>query len=386
MSFSTQSPVSQPKHLSLAEARTALLHDYLVDNGGAERVVEVFQEMFPAAPLYTSLYTPATTLDSFAGTNIHTSFLQKLKLTKRNYKWVLPVYPAAFASFDLKQFDLLLSSTTSFAKGVRKKRSACHFCFIHTPTRFIWLYDNYIVQENLRGPKKLALDAALPLLRRWDYRAAQRVNYFIANSENTRQRVEKFYKREATVIPSPIDAARFEPSNGYDDYLLVVSRLVPYKRIDLAVAAAARLDRPLKIVGSGVDLERLKTLAGPKTEFLGRVDDTGLKELYRRCQALIFPGEEDFGLTPLEAMASGRPVIAYRAGGALETIKEGQTGLFFDEQTVDSLAATLARFDPAQFSTAELREWAEGFDKELFKQKLRRFMEEKYAEFQRGKL
>jgi glycosyltransferase involved in cell wall biosynthesis len=367
---------------TVSEAKVALLHDYLVDNGGAERVVEVFQEIFPAAPLYTSLYAPPTTLDSFAGKSIRTSFLQRFKLNKRNYKWVLPVYPFAFGSFNLAEFDILLSSTTSFAKGVRKKDDTCHFCFMHTPTRFIWLYDKYVEQENFKGVKKLALDTSLPFLRRWDYKAAQKVDYFIANSHNCRQRIEKFYRREATVIHSPIDASRFEPAAEIDDYFLVVSRLVPYKRLDLAVSAAAMTGKPLKVVGTGVDLDRLKRLAGPDTKFLGRVDDRELKQLYRRCQALIFPGEEDFGLTPLEAMASGRPVIAYRAGGALETVIDGETGLFFDEQTVTSLAAVMQNFIPENFRTQRLREWAGSFDKEQFKQKLGAFMENKYAEFQ----
>lgn len=362
--------------------KVALVHDYLVDNGGAERVVEVFQEIFPTAPLYTSVYNPPTTLDSFASKDIRPSFLQKLKPGKKRYKWLLPLFPYAFESFDLNAFDLVLSSTTAFAKGVITGPKTCHFCYINTPSRFAWRYQDYISQENFHGPKKWALDAMMPFLRNWDYTAAQRVDYFIAGSHNCRQRVEKFYRREATVIHSPIDASRFEPAGSHGDYFLVVSRLAPYKRIDLAVAAAARLGKPLKVVGSGVDLERLKKLAGPQTQFLGRVDDAELKHLYSDCLAFILPGEEDFGLTPLEAMASGRPAIAYRAGGAMETIVEGETGLFFDEQTVDSLAGAMANFGESRFQTARLRQWAEGFDKELFKQKLTAFMEEKYTEFQ----
>lgn len=362
--------------------KVALVHDYLVDNGGAERVVEVFQELFPDAPLYTSVYDPPTTLASFATKDVRTSFLQKLNPGKKRYKWLLPLFPYAFESFDLNGFDMVLSSTTAFAKGVITGPKTCHFCYINTPSRFAWRYQDYIAQENFQGPKKWTLDAIMPFLRNWDYTAAQRVDYFIAGSHNCRQRVEKFYRREATVIHSPIDASRFEPAAAHSDYFLIVSRLAPYKRIDLAVSAAAKLGKPLKVVGTGVDLERLKRLAGPQTEFLGRVDDAELHHLYRDCLAFILPGEEDFGLTPLEAAASGRPTIAYRAGGARETIVEGETGLFFDEQSADSLAAAMASFDTDQFKTARLRQWAEGFDKEIFKAKLTNFMEVKYAEYQ----
>ena len=231
------------------------IHDFLVDNGGAERVVEIFQGLFPHAPLYTSVFNPATTLSSFSepGRDIRTSFLQKLKPTKSRYKLLLPLYPYAFESFDLAAYNLVLSSTTSFAKGVITSERTCHFCYINTPTRFAWRYQDYIAQENFKGVKRLVLEAVLPFLRNWDYAAAQRVDYFIAGSHNCRRRVEKFYRREAHVIHSPIDASLFEPSNMQEDYFLVVSRLASYKRIDLAVQAAARLNKPLKVVGTGSD-------------------------------------------------------------------------------------------------------------------------------------
>ena len=367
---------------TLANARIALAHDYLVDNGGAERVVAAFQEMFEAAPLFTSVYDQATTLSDFADKDIRPSFLQKLKPTKSWYKLLLPLYPYAFESFDLSAYDVVLSSTTSFAKGIITGERTCHFCFIHTPSRFAWRYADYLSQEQAGRAKRVVLEAMLPVLRSWDFTAAQRPDYFIANSENCRRRVEKFYRREATVIHSPIDASLFAPSSSQDDYFLVVSRLASYKRLDLAVEAAARLNKPLKVVGTGSDEARLKKLAGPQTEFLGRVSDGVLRQLYARCQALIFPGEEDFGLTPLEAMASGRPVIAYRAGGALETVIEGKTGVFFDEQTLDSLTTALQNFRPDSFQPTELRAWAEKFDKKQFQARLLDFMEEKYQEFQ----
>jgi glycosyltransferase involved in cell wall biosynthesis len=362
-------------------AKVALVHDYLIDNGGAERVVEIFQEIFPQAPLYTSVYNPATTLNSFANRDIRTSFLQKFKPTKRWYKWLLPLYPYAFESFDLGDYDLVLSSTTAFAKGVITSEQTCHFCYINTPTRFAWRYQDYLSQENFQGAKRLALEVVMPFLRGWDFNAAQRVDYFIAGSHNCRRRVEKFYRREATVIHSPIDTSRFAPVADRGDYFLVVSRLASYKRIDLAIQAALKLNKPLKIVGVGSDETRLKNMAGPTVEFLGRVNDQELGRLYARCQALILPGEEDFGLTPLEAMASGRPVIAFRGGGALETVIEGETGILFDLQTVDSLSEAMLNFRAEQFSPASLRSWAEEFDKEKFKQKLLAFLEEKYQEF-----
>ena len=364
----------------------ALIHDYLAQAGGAERVVSAMHEIYPEAPLYTSVYDPSSTLPCFAEMDVRTSFLQRWPVaSKRWHKLALPFYPAAFERMDLTGYDVVLSSTSGFAKGVLTGPETCHVCYCHTPARFAWRQREYLNQS--RDGRLLApfLGGLLRRLRAWDLASAGRVDYFVANSHNVAQRIRAHYGREAAVIYPPIETSKYAPVSGdqVGDYFLVVSRLVGYKRIDLAIEACNRLRLPLRVIGTGPELPALRRLAGPTVQFLGRRPDAEVAEAYARCRALIFPGEEDFGLTPLEAMASGRPVVAYGAGGALETVVAGETGLFFPEQTPDSLAAALTQAQTIPFSPDALRAHALRFDKSLFLDRLRQFVDDARSDHQR---
>ncbi len=355
--------------------KTALVHDYLAQAGGAERVALAFHAMFPEAPLYTSVYDAKTTLPAFADMDIRTSFLQRWPFSSRRFhKLALPYFPAAFERFDFSDYDLVLSSSSSFAKGVVTPPEACHVCYCHTPSRFIWRQREYLHQSRSARALATLIGPLLNSLRAWDIESAQRVDYYVANSYNVARRIRKYYRRDvAAVVHPPVETARFAPAPPAEigGHFLVVSRLLNYKRIDLAVDACSRLQVPLRIIGDGPDGPELKRRSGPTIQFLGRLSDREVKAELSRCRALIFPGEEDFGITPLEAMASGRPVVAYGAGGALETVLEGETGLFFQEQTVDSLAAALERLTQIPFSPEALRAHALRFDSSVFEERMR---------------
>lgn len=364
--------------------KTALVHDYLAQAGGAERVAAALHSMFPAAPLYTSVHDAKATLPIFDNVDVRTSFLQRGPFSSRRFhKLALPYYPTAFERFDFSGYDLVLSSSSSFAKGVLTPPETCHVCYCHTPSRFIWRQQEYLRQSRA---SRLALGLIGPVLnhlRSWDVESANRVDYFVANSYNVARRIRKFYRRDvAAVIYPPVETAKFAPvaASEVGDHFLVVSRLLNYKRLDLAVAACNRLRVPLRVVGIGPDLPALKRIAGPTVQFLGRLSDQEVGQELARCKALIFPGEEDLGLTPVECMASGRPVVAYKAGGALETVVEGETGLFFREQTVDSLAEALTAMARASFSTEVLRKHALGFDTYVFEARLRCLIEDAMAD------
>jgi glycosyltransferase involved in cell wall biosynthesis len=346
--------------------RVAIVHDFLNQPGGAEKVVQVFAEMFPEAPIYTSVYDRDSMPDYWRSLDIRTSFLQRISPRLGVARALMPLYPTAFESFDLGSYDLVLSSTTSFAKGVVTRPATCHVCYCNNTTRFVWMYKDYVQYERLPRGARAMLPWVITPLRTWDFVAAQRVDYYVAGSHNAARRIAKYYRRESEVVHSPIDAQEFQPVADVQDYFLVISRLQPYKRIDLAVEACNRLGIPLKIAGVGPDESRLRSLAGPTIEFLGRVSDEERRHLLSHCRAFLFPGEEDFGLTPLEAMASGRPVIALRAGGALETVKEGTTGQFFDRPDPDYLAASLSSFED-RFDPQIIRAHALSFDKSTFK-------------------
>ena len=359
--------------------KTALVHDYLAQAGGAERVAAAFHTMFPLAPLYTSVYDGKATLPVFENVDVRTSFLQKWPFSLRRFhKLALPYYPAAFERFDFTGYDLVLSSSSSFAKGIVTPPETCHICYCHTPSRFIWRQQEYLYQSPFSRLVMGLINPIINNLRSWDVEGAQRVDYFVANSYNVARRIRKFYRRDvAAVIYPPVETRKFTPVGASEvgNHFLVVSRLLNYKRVDLAVAACNRLGLPLRIVGIGPDLPALKRIAGPTIQFLGRLSDQEVAQELARCKALIFPGEEDFGLTPVECMASGRPVVAYGAGGALETVVEGETGLFFREQTVDSLVKALKAMEALSFSTEVLRNHALSFDIGVFEARLRCLIE-----------
>ncbi len=359
--------------------QVALVHDYLNQMGGAERVLLAFHDLFPQAPIYTSIYEPSRVDRRFHGMDIRTSRLQRLPFIKRHHQPFLPLYPFAFESFDLRAYDLVISDSSAFAKGIVTSPDALHLCYCHTPMRWAWNYDEYVERESLGRIARLALPPFITFLRMWDYTTAGRVDYFIANSPNVAARINKYYRREAVVMPPPVETARFHLSPTRDDYFLIVSRLIPYKRIDLAIQAFNQLKLPLRIIGGGRDLQRLRALAGPTIRFMGKLSDEDVRAQMARCRAFIFPGDEDFGLTPVEAQASGRPVIAYGSGGALASVVPGVTGLFFDEQTPDALAATVGAFRDEDFDPLAIRRHAEEFDLDHFTNRFARFLEAKIA-------
>ncbi len=318
---------------------------------------------WPDAPVYTALYEERAVGDLVPAARVRTSFLQRFPLRDRAFRLYAPLYPRAFESFDLSAYDVVVSSTTAWAKGVLVRPDAVHVCYINTVSRFVFDPQRYV------GGFGIGAFAA-PVVRRlaaWDVRAAQRPTRFIANSRNVAERVLRWYGREADVLPCPVDVDRFTPGTGDGGFYVVVSRLLPYKRVDLAIAACAIAGVPLHVIGTGPDERRLKALAlGTATTFHGSVDDGARNVIVGAARAAILPGEEDFGLVPLEAAAAGRPTIAYAAGGALETIVDGETGAFFARPDPRDLAAALRAFDSSAYDPARLREHAETFRPERF--------------------
>jgi len=361
--------------------KLAIVHDYLTQMGGAEQVVKIFREIFPDAPIYTSIYNPDVMCSSFRDADIRTSFMQRLPFVKKHSRRYLPLYPYAFESFDLSEYDVVLSSSSSFAKGVITGPHTCHICYCYTPMRFVWNYHTYIEQEPFSRFTKSVLPYIIHKMRLWDEISTNRVDHFISNSSEIDKRIRKYYRRPSTIIHSPVDTSRFSIGEKDGGYYLIVSRMLPYKRIDIAIQACNKLRIPLKVVGGGRDKARLKSMAGPTVEMLGRVSDEERLRLMRECRALIFPGMEDFGLVPVEAMACGKPVIAYAGGGALDTVRVGVSGVFFNEQTPESLADAIMEFDPRQFDPYAIRKHAELFDVKVFKEQILRFVREKYSEY-----
>lgn len=354
-------------------SKIALVHDYFIQMGGAERVAEELHHLFPRAPLYTTVALKERFSPALKRADVRTSWMQRLPAPERNFRQYFLLYPFAVESLDVSQYDLVVSSSSGYAKGVRRGRGV-HVCYCHTPTRWVWRYEDYAARERFGPLKRRALPLLMAHLRKWDLRAAERPDYFVANSHVVAERIAECYGREAVVIPPPIDVDRFTPSPEVDDYYLVLSRLVPYKRIDLAVEACTRLQRPLVVIGDGPDRRRLQRAAGANVKFLGRLPDEIVNRYLSRCRALLFPGEEDFGMTPLEANAAGRPVIAYRAGGATETVLEGVTGVFFNHATGGSLAAAIEEFESQAWRPAKLREHAARFDRSVFAARMRDFL------------
>jgi glycosyltransferase involved in cell wall biosynthesis len=364
-----------------AKLKIALAHDYLNQYGGAERVLEELHTLFPSAPVYTSMYWPERMSPIIRGLDVRTSFMQRLPLVTRNHQPFLLLYPLAFESFDLSEYDVVISNSSAFCKGVITPPGTLHICYCLTPMRWVWNYHGYVERERLGTAARLVLPAAISQLRSWDVATAQNVDRFLAISRTVAARIRKYYRRDANVIYPPVNCDAFQlPPPRVEDYYLIVSRLIPYKRIDLAVDAFTRLGIRLKIVGSGGrDLPTLRGRAGRNVEFVGRVSDAELKQLYASCRALVFPGEEDFGIAPLEANASGRPVIAYAGGGALDTVVDGQTGILFERQEADSLIGAVRRVEGTPWDSDQLRAHARKFDSQVFRDRLRQFVGESVA-------
>jgi glycosyltransferase involved in cell wall biosynthesis len=362
--------------------RVAIVHDWLNQIGGAEGVLETLVEMFPGAAIYTSIYWPDAMPALYRQWDIHTTWMDRLPGIHRRHQPYLLFYPLAFGGLELRGFDLVISNKSAFCMGVQTAPGTRHLCYCLTPTRFVWDYENYVRREQVGAFTRSLVRPFLGRLQRWERAAADRVGTFVAISGAIQDRVRRYYERESDIVYPPVDTARFVPSpqGGNDDYFLIVSRLVPYKRIDLAVRAFTDLGLPLWIAGSGRDRASLEAMAGDNVRFLGRVPDEDLGRLMARCRAFVFPGLEDFGIAPVQAMAAGRPVIAFAGGGALDYVVEGVTGTFFHEQSPGSLVDTVSRFDAAAFAPSEIRAHAEKFDAQVFKTNLMAVIRERMGE------
>ncbi|HRY63288.1 MAG TPA: glycosyltransferase [Patescibacteria group bacterium] len=353
----------------------ALVHDYLTQMGGAEKVLSSLERVFASSPIFVLLYDKKKTGDLFRQEKIHSTWLEYLPFAHRNYQWYLTLMPLAAAHHRLAGYDLILSSASSFAKNIRVPEETLHVCYCHTPTRYLW-HDSHSYVEELGYNQiiKKIIPLFLPRLRHLDFLAAQKIDYFIANSLVVQERIKKYYHQESVVIYPPVNTEYFEVSENIGDYFLIGGRLVAYKKYDLAIRAFNKLGLKLKIFGTGQEFQRLRRLAFKNIEFIGAVSDQTKKELYRRCLAFINPQIEDFGITAVEAMAAGRPVIAFAEGGALETIIPGQTGEFFEEQTWESLAYRLLRFQPEKYQPALIKEHASQFSTARFEREIKAYI------------
>lgn len=364
--------------------KVALIHDHLAQDGGAEKVLKVLADMFPEAPIFTLLYEKKHVDKYFRDRHIETSVIQKLPGGVKHYQWYLSFMPMAVEFFDLRPYDLVISDTSSFAKGVITSPNALHICYCHTPTRYLWSDTHQYINE-LKYNKwlKKIISLVLNRIRIWDRLAADRVDLFIANSKTVKQRIEKYYRRDSVVIYPPVETKRFKivdlsSQPEAEKYFLVGCRLAPYKRVDIVIEAFKLLGEKyrLKIFGDGVDLERLKRLAEgcSNIEFLGRVSEEQKADLYSYAQAFINPQEEDFGITAVEAMASGRPVIAFQKGGATETVISSKTGIFFQDQTKEAIAQAVSSFKSENFNSSEIKAWAERFSVDNFRTAIKEFI------------
>ena len=355
--------------------KIAVIHDYFTQLGGAEKVAEELYRMLPDPALFATVAFPDCMPGQLKDVLVHTSWMQNLPGIERYYRLYFLLYPFAVSDIDLSGYDLVLSSSSGYAKGVRTGRDAIHVCYCHTPMRWVWSFDNYSRRESFRLGTRTFLTMLIRALKLWDQGASRQPDHFVANSKVVADRILRNYGRSAEVIHPPIDTSRFRPTGDEpEDFYLVLSRLVSYKRIDLAVRACTALGKKLVVIGHGPDREALQAIAGPTVSFLGRASDADVEYLVPRCKALLFPGEEDFGMAPLEVAATGRPTIAYRAGGALETIVENETGIFFDHQTPEDLAKAIERFEGQQWSSEILTKHAEGFGVRIFQDRFCSFL------------
>jgi len=349
--------------------KVALVHDDLVQWGGAERVLAALSEIFPDAPIYTLVYDESNQLlaRNFQNKKIITSFIQKIPGWKSVFKALLPLHPIAFEQFDFSEFDLVISQTTRFAKAIITQPQTKHICYCHTPPRFLWHFSG----EGRKG----SIEPLLSWLRYYDKVSSHRVDQWVAGSDNAKRKIGQIYRQPSEIIYPFVDLERFEGMTTFNGgYLLVISRLNKYKRVDLVVSAANRLKVPLKVVGSGPELANLQNMAGPTVDLLGSVDEEILVLLLAGCQALVVAAEEDFGLTPLEAQALGKPVVAYNKGGVLESVIEEETGFFFREQTVENLIAALQSLDKKGYNEEKCKQQAQRFSKERFNAQFKRLI------------
>ena len=361
--------------------KVAIIHDWLTQMGGAERVILALRGIFPEAPVFTMVHDPDKLSPEFANIDIRTSFIQKLPFAKTKYQSYLPLMPTAAEQFDLTGYDVVISCSHACAKGVITRPETLHISYCYTPTRWAWfMYHEYMRLEQTGLLKRMLVPPLMNYLRMWDRLAADRVDDFVAISSGVSHRIKKYYRRDSHIIFPPVDTGYFTPADTIDDYFLVVSRLVSYKRVDLAVKAFNKLGLPLVVIGEGPEMAKIRRIAKSNVRIMGRLSDEEIRQYYARCKAFIFPGEEDFGITPVEAQAAGRPVIAYGVGGALDTVKKGVTGEFFYSQTADALAAAVKTFDAGKYDPQVIRKHAEEFDTRKFQAIFHEYVLKKFDE------
>ena len=349
---------------------SALVHDFFFAPGGAEEVAVQLAGLLRGPDVYTTFIEPAYR-GRLAGSGIHAWPLQRLFGPTRAYRAFLPLYPLWFSALDLRRYDLVVSSSASFAKAVRTRPGATHIAYVHAPMRYAWDLETYLAGSTFGVPTRVAARMLRPVLRRWDVRTSRRPDVLVANSTAVRERVLRYWGREAEVIQPPVDVDALHVSEQDDGYLLVAARMLAYRRLDVAVDAANRTGRSVVLVGTGPEEKRLRALAGPTVRFTGPVDRTTLIDLFQRCHAYIVPGEEDFGIAPVEAMAAGKPVVALRAGGALDTVADGITGVLFDRADPDALVDALDRLEGMTFDQHAIRAQAERFSTDVFRARWR---------------
>jgi glycosyltransferase involved in cell wall biosynthesis len=361
--------------------KVALAHDYLNQCGGAERVLEQLHDLYPDAPIYTSMYDAKVMPAAYRSWDIRTSFMQHLPFVTTRHQAYLMAYPIAFESFDLSAYDVVISNSSAFCKGVVTGPSTLHISYCLTPMRWVWRYRDYVDRERLGGMARTLLPPLIHYLRVWDAMASSRVDRYVAISSAVAARIRKYYRRDSEIIYPPVDTAQFPPTCPTGDYYMTVGRLTPYQRKDLIVDAFRDLGKPVKIVGDGRDRARLQARATPNIEFPGYVDDRTLRDLYANCRGYLFPGEEDFGIAPVEAQAAGKPVIAYAAGGALDTVIDGETGVHFARQTPADLAEAVRRFETLTFDPDRIRQNAQRFSAQVFRERFSAFVAKAYTDW-----
>jgi glycosyltransferase involved in cell wall biosynthesis len=360
------------------DRRVALIHDFLLDIRGAERVFSALCDLYPGADVFTAIYDERGTEGWFSHRHVNTSFLQRLRPTARTFRPLLPLYPYAMESLDLAGYDVVISSSSAWSHGVLVDPEAVHVCYCHNPFRYAWNAREQTL-ANHAAPTRAALRMILRRWRTWDFIAAQRVDRYVANSDTTRRRIARYFDRDATVLHPPVETRRFTPARDVGDAYVVLSELMPHKRIDIAVQAFNALGLPLLVVGNGPDARRLRRLAGPTITFTGRVSDAEAANLLARAKALVVTATEEFGIAAVEAQAAGRPVIAVHDGGARETVIDGVTGTFFDTADAGALAAAVRRFDPLAIDPAACVDNARRFDVEHFRRGMRAVVDDALA-------
>lgn len=364
---------------NIKNLKIAIVVEELTQLGGAERIFDALLEIFPKAPVFTLVWDKEKTHHRYDKVDIRTSFIQKLPFGIKKYKWYLVLMPKAVESFNLKEYDVVISITSALVKGVKTNSDQLHICYCNTPTRYLWTdSEEYVRNAPIPFFVRPLMPWIINRLRKWDLLASSRPDFFIANSKNVQERIKKYYHRDSNVIYPNVNTAKFTSSIGQkDNYYLLISRLEPYKKVELVIDAFRSLDENLVIVGSGTIMKKIENTAPKNVKFLGRVDDNRLAKIYAKAKAMIFPQEEDFGITPVEAMAAGTPVIAYKRGGAMETIVAGQTGEFFYPQTSSALIDVIKNFHLEKYHRKDLITQAKKFDQAIFKEKILEYIIDK---------